>query len=112
MPTLNDKKKKKLAFPSSILMLFIIIVIITILTWIVPGGSFDRVLDEETGQTTVVPDSFQYTEKTPVGPFDMFVLPVWELPAIKITIYCRTPCILLTLMYHLMMLFVNICSEG
>lgn len=73
MPTLNDKKKKKLAFPSSILMLFIIIVIITILTWIVPGGSFDRVLDEETGQTTVVPDSFQYTEKTPVGPFDMFV---------------------------------------
>ena len=45
----------------------------TALTWIVPGGSFDRVLDEETGQTTVVPDSFQYTEKTPVGPFDMFV---------------------------------------
>ena len=31
------------------------------------------VLDESTGQTTVVPGSFEYTEKTPVGPFDMFV---------------------------------------
>ena len=43
------------------------------ITCLLYTSSFDRVLDEETGQTTVVPDSFQYTEKTPVGPFDMFV---------------------------------------
>lgn len=73
MPTLNDKEKKKLQFPSSILLLFIIIVIVTVMTWIVPAGSFERVVNEESGQTTVIPGSFEYTDQTPVGPFDMFV---------------------------------------
>ena len=63
--------RKKIFYRYRFFLLFwLFIVKKTALTWIVPGGSFDRVLDEETGQTTVVPDSFQYTEKTPVGPFD------------------------------------------
>ena len=44
MPTLNDKKKK-FQFPSSTLMLFSIIVVVTILTYIVPAGQYQYVLD-------------------------------------------------------------------
>lgn len=72
MPTLNDKKKK-FQFPSSTLMLFGIIVVVTLLTWVVPAGQYEYAIDETTGYSVVVGDSFQYTEQSPVTPFRLFV---------------------------------------
>lgn len=71
MPTLNDKKKFQ--FPSSTLMLFMIIVVVTILTYIVPAGQYQYVLDEATGYNVVDGSSFAYVDQSPVNPFRLFV---------------------------------------
>ena len=55
------------------LMLFGIIVVVTLLTWIVPAGQYEYAIDETTGYSVVVGDSFQYTEQSPVTPFRLFV---------------------------------------
>ncbi len=54
-------------------MLFGIIVVVTLLTWIVPAGQYEYAIDETTGYSVVVGDSFQYTEQSPVTPFRLFV---------------------------------------
>ncbi|MFR9307878.1 MAG: YfcC family protein, partial [Lachnospiraceae bacterium] len=43
----------------------------TILTWILPAGSFDRTLNEA-GREIVVAGTFHLTDPSPVGPFEMF----------------------------------------
>ncbi|MBQ1390812.1 MAG: YfcC family protein, partial [Firmicutes bacterium] len=53
--------------------LLIMIIIATICTWIFPAGSYDRVINEATGREVVDPDSFHYIDKSPVGPFEMFI---------------------------------------
>lgn len=65
---------KKLKVPNAIVTLFGIIVIMTALTWIIPGGNFERIQNPETGVTVVNAASFRLAdERTPVGPFDMFM---------------------------------------
>ncbi len=60
-------------FPHSYVIIFGIIVLVTLLTYIIPAGQFERVVDEVSGRTLVVPGTFQYVEQSPVGPFEMFV---------------------------------------
>ena len=69
----KPKVKEKKEIPHILVILLVIIVIATICTWLVPAGSYDRVLDEASGKEIIDPNSFQYVEKTPVGPFEMFV---------------------------------------
>lgn len=64
--------KKKFKFPSSIIILFILICLVTVLTYVVPAGNFDRITSAE-GTTTVDAESFTLAEQTPVNPFRMFV---------------------------------------
>ncbi len=56
--------------PHAITMLFGIIVLVTILTYIIPAGTFERVLIN--GRSTVVPDSYKTIPSTPIGLLDMF----------------------------------------
>lgn len=65
-------KKKKFTLPHIYALLFLIIVACTILTWVLPAGSFDRIVDEATGQTIVVAGTYHSVESNPVGLFDMF----------------------------------------
>lgn len=51
-------------------MLFAIIVVVTIMTYVLPAGLYERV--EVNGQYRVVPGSFTEVSPTPVGPFEMF----------------------------------------
>ncbi len=44
----------------------------TILTWILPAGEFDRVVNEATGRTVAVAGTFHTVEQSPVGIFQMF----------------------------------------
>ncbi|MGE4276044.1 MAG: YfcC family protein [Lawsonibacter sp.] len=64
-------KKKKFTLPHIYALLFGIIVVCTILTWILPAGEFDRIVNEA-GRTVAVAGSFHTVDPTPVGFFQMF----------------------------------------
>ena len=73
MPNGNMLKKKKgITLPHIYILLFSIIVVCTILTWILPAGEFDRVVNEATGRTVAVAGTFHTVEQSPVGIFQMF----------------------------------------
>lgn len=63
---------KNFKLPHTYALLFFIIVLVTILTYIVPAGEFDRAEDAKTGRIFVVADSFHAVEKSPVSPFGLF----------------------------------------
>lgn len=56
--------------PHAITLLFCIIVLVTILTYLLPAGSYERVVVD--GRQAVVPNSYKTLESTPVGFLDMF----------------------------------------
>ncbi|MEO1487620.1 MAG: TIGR00366 family protein [Bacteroidota bacterium] len=56
--------------PHAITMLFGIIVLVSLLTYIIPAGSYERVLVN--GRNAVVPNSYRTIEATPIGFLDMF----------------------------------------
>lgn len=63
----KDQKPKGL---NAFVLMFIIIIIMTILTYIVPAGKYERV--DNNGRTVVDPESFQFVESSPVGFLEMF----------------------------------------
>lgn len=67
------KVKSKHEFPHVFVILLAIIFIVTILTYIVPAGKYERVLNEATNRLVIDPNSFTYIDKTPVNIFNMFV---------------------------------------
>ena len=74
MPTIEtEKKKKKFQFvvPDVIIILMAIAFIAMLLTWIVPAGVYDRVVNES-GRTVVDPETFHYVEAAPQGLFAYF----------------------------------------
>ena len=56
--------------PHAVTMLFGIIVLVTILTYILPAGTYERVSVGE--KIVVVPDSYKTITPTPVNILDMF----------------------------------------
>ncbi|MBS4535774.1 YfcC family protein [Clostridium sp. D2Q-14] len=58
--------------PNSYVLLFIIIIIMGLMSYIIPSGTYERYIDEETGITYVVPDSYTRTEKSSLSVFDIF----------------------------------------
>jgi uncharacterized ion transporter superfamily protein YfcC len=68
------KKKFRLKVPNTYLLIFSLLVIIAALTWIIPGGKYERMLLN--GREVVVPNSFKYVESHPQGFFDLFISPL------------------------------------
>lgn len=66
----KSKKKKGFKNPHAYVIIFILIIACTLLTWIIPSGSYDRVEDEASGKEVVVPNSFEYVDNISVGLFD------------------------------------------
>jgi uncharacterized ion transporter superfamily protein YfcC len=59
---------KKRAIPDTYVIVFFIIILSAVLTWIVPGGEFNRIekpLPDGTTKTIIESDSFQYVENEP-----------------------------------------------
>ena len=56
--------------PHAVTMLFGIIVLVTVLTYLLPAGSYDRVTVD--GRERVVPGSYTLLPSSPVGLLDMF----------------------------------------
>lgn len=62
METLHEKKRRKLAFPETALLLLIIIAVAAGLTYIMPAGQFERVVDEATGRELVKAGTYTVME--------------------------------------------------
>lgn len=56
--------------PHAITMLFGIIILVSLLTYILPAGTYERVLVD--GRNRVIPNSYKTIASTPVGILDMF----------------------------------------
>ena len=61
------KNKKNMEIPHSLVIIVVVMFLATLLTYIIPAGSYARV-ESASGQTMVDPASFQYVEQTPVKP--------------------------------------------
>ena len=61
------KNKKNMEIPHSLVIIVVVMFLATLLTYIIPAGSYTRV-ESASGQTMVDPASFQYVEQTPVNP--------------------------------------------
>lgn len=72
-------KLNKLRFPSTATLLMGVTAFVAILTYIIPAGMFDRILDENTGRNIVVADSFQYIDQTPISIGELLQAPYWGL---------------------------------
>ena len=57
-----EKKKKSVKIPHTFVLLFVLVIICAIATWIIPAGTYDYVVDENTGREVVDPDSFHFVE--------------------------------------------------
>lgn len=72
---MNEQKKKfRLKVPNTYLLIFSLLVLIAALTWIIPGGRYERTVMN--GREVVVPNSFRYVESHPQGIFDLFISPL------------------------------------
>lgn len=63
--------KKRLTMPHTLVLIFLIILAVGILTYVIPAGEFERVTDEASGQTLIVPGSFQFIDSSAVGFFSL-----------------------------------------
>lgn len=68
----SSSKKWELKMPHAFVILLGISAICAVATWIIPGGSFERVYDEGLGRYLVVPGSYMAGEARPVGVFGFF----------------------------------------
>lgn len=63
----------KLSFPHPMIIMLSFVGLATILTYLIPAGSYDRVLDAGTGREVVVQGSYQTLENNPVSIGKMFL---------------------------------------
>ncbi len=70
----EQKNKFRLKVPNTYLLIFSLLVLIAAMTWIIPGGRYERVIINN--REVVVPNSFKYVESHPQGLFDLFISPL------------------------------------
>lgn len=73
---LTEKCKKSFIgwkLPHTYVILTIILLVVVGLTYIIPGGEYDQVIDSANGKTIVLPESFHFVEGNRPGFFDIFL---------------------------------------
>ncbi len=68
------KKKFKFRVPNTYLLIFSLLVLIAAMTWIIPGGEYQRTVIN--GREVVVQNSFKYVDSNPQGFFALFIAPL------------------------------------
>jgi uncharacterized ion transporter superfamily protein YfcC len=63
----------RVKLPHPVVLLLGAIALAALCTWIIPAGEYQRVLNEATGRTVVVPGTYREVLASPVGWFDLFV---------------------------------------
>ncbi|WP_240842518.1 YfcC family protein [Acidaminobacter sp. JC074] len=69
----SGKSNLKQSLTHAYVILAVLIVACTLLTYIIPSGSFERVVHEATGKTVIDPSTFQYVDNSPVGLLGMLL---------------------------------------
>lgn len=69
----QNNSKARFTMPHTYIVIGFILVILTILTYIIPAGTYERAVDPVMNRTMVVQGSFKYIEQSPVSPFQMFM---------------------------------------
>ena len=67
-----EKKKRSFAIPHVFVILTIIMAIVWAVSFVVPSGNFERVLDPNSGREIVNPDVFNFVEKNYIMPDTFF----------------------------------------
>ena len=70
----ETQKKFKFRVPNTYLLIFSLLVVIAGLTWVIPGGQYERAIVN--GREVVVQNSFKYVESNPQGFFALFIAPL------------------------------------
>src|SRR5699024_7976746 len=65
-------KKKKFEFPHVFVILFSLIIVMSILTYVIPAGEYEREVNED-GNTVVIDGTYQTVESSPTGFLDIFL---------------------------------------
>ncbi|WP_022961018.1 YfcC family protein [Halopseudomonas pelagia] len=74
--SLNSQHKDLASrFPTAYTILFLLIIFVAALTWIVPAGQYDRVMNESVGREVAVPGTYQQVEANPQGFVDIMLAP-------------------------------------
>jgi uncharacterized ion transporter superfamily protein YfcC len=73
----SDNPEHDLAtrFPTAYTILFLLIIFVAALTWIIPAGQYDRVMNEEVGRDVAVPGTYKAVEANPQGFVDIMLAP-------------------------------------
>lgn len=66
------ENKKKLKMPHIFIILYGIILIVSLLSYVIPAGEYDRVLDEATGRMIIDPNSYHVIESSPTTIMQFF----------------------------------------
>ncbi|MBN1638013.1 MAG: putative basic amino acid antiporter YfcC [Ignavibacteriales bacterium] len=65
--------KQKYNF-NTLVMIFAVVILVAILTWIIPGGEYQREIKD--GKTLVIADSFQFIDNEPQGIGEILLAPI------------------------------------
>ena len=71
----NEVMKKEIKMPHTLVIIFGIIILVSIATYLVPGGAYERVVNEA-GKTVVVDGTFNYVTSNPQGLFEILQAPL------------------------------------
>ncbi|MAU21172.1 MAG: C4-dicarboxylate ABC transporter [Martelella sp.] len=63
-------------FPTAYTILFLLIVLVAALTWIIPAGQYDRVMNEEVGREIAVAGTYHEVDPNPQGFVDVMLAPI------------------------------------
>ncbi|MGV0912053.1 YfcC family protein [Martelella sp. FOR1707] len=63
-------------FPTAYTILFALIILVAALTWIIPAGQYDRVMNEEVGREIAVAGTFHEVDPNPQGFVDVMLAPI------------------------------------
>ena len=59
--------KKKFVFPNTYVIIILMMIVAVLLTWVIPSGEFERVKDEVSKQSIIIPGTFKYIENNPIS---------------------------------------------
>lgn len=62
--------KKKFKMPHTYIILFLIVLVVSLLTYIIPAGQFERMTDAS-GRELIIAGSYSQVEQTPVSPINI-----------------------------------------
>lgn len=65
-------KEKKMKAPNTLILICLFIFVISIMTYIIPAGTFERIQDPNTGRTLVVAGTYHLVDSNPITLFEVF----------------------------------------